>query len=190
MDWLMNRMKFLREGVKNLKTVGTITRSSRFLCREMIEEVNFAEAKMLVELGAGDGVLTKHILAEMRPDAKLLTFEVQSSFCEVLRKIDDDRLVVVEDSAENLGQYLNEHGAEAADYILSAIPFVLLPKELGRKIVTTCRDHLGTSGSFKQIHYSLVLKPLYEDIFDQVDVNFVPINLPPAFVLSCSQQGS
>lgn len=184
---IMNRIKFLREGMKNMKTVGTVTRSSRYLCRSMVKQADFSEAKVLVELGAGDGVLTKHILSSMRPDARLLAFEVQSSFCDVLRRIDDDRLVVVEDSAEKIGEYLRENGVEKADHILSAIPFVLLPKEAARAIITASRDHLCNSGRFIQVHYSLILKSLYEDIFPRVDVNFVPINLPPAFVISCGK---
>ena len=57
----MNSMKFLREGIKNLRTVGTLTRSSKFVCREMVNQVDFSKVKNVVELGAGDGVITKHI---------------------------------------------------------------------------------------------------------------------------------
>ena len=34
----------------------------------------------LVELGAGDGVITEHILKHMKKDAKLLSFEVNEKF--------------------------------------------------------------------------------------------------------------
>ncbi len=179
----MKHIEFLREGLKNLKTVGTITRSSKFLCKGMVKHVNFDDAELIVELGAGDGVITRHILEGMKSNTKLLTFEVNSRFCEVLRNIDDDRLIVAEDSAENLGKHLEAIGAKQIDYIVSAIPFVALPKELGYSIIRECHKHLKPGGLYIQVHYSLLAKNIYENIFGNVDINFVPINVPPAFVL-------
>lgn len=167
----------------NLKTIGTVARSSRHLCKGMIKHVDFQDARLIVELGAGDGVITKHILRNMHPDAKLLAFEVHPKFCESLRKINDKRLIIAEDSAEKLGEYLEQIGAEEVDFFISAIPFVALPKELGYRIVKTCHRHLRKSGLYIQVHYSLLTKSLYENVFGNVDVNFVPLNVPPAFVL-------
>ena len=183
----MNKLKFLRESIKNMKTVGTVTPSSRFLCKAMLKGIDFSKATLIVELGAGNGVLTRHILKRMRPDAKLLTFEVQANFCVLLRRIDDDRLVVIEDSAEHLAEYLAEFGREKADHIISAIPFVILPKELAKSIVATCRNHLAPNGRFAQVHYSTILKSMYEDVFPRVNVNFTPLNIPPAFIFHCSR---
>ena len=72
---------------------------------------------------------------------------------------------------------------EEVDYFISAIPFVALPKELGYSIVRACHKRLRQSGLYIQLHYSLLAKSLYESIFGNVDVNFVPLNVPPAFVL-------
>ncbi len=179
----MTTISFLRESLKDLKTVGTFTRSSRQLCEGAIKHVDFQKAKVIVELGAGDGVITKHLLKAMRPDAKVFAFEVNKKFCTRLHAIKDDRLVVVQDSAENMGQYLTEHGINKADYAVSAIPFVALPNELGYSIVNTCKQYLEEGGLYIQIHYSLVMKKLYESIFGNVDVHFVFVNFPPAFVL-------
>lgn len=179
----MDRIDFFKESIKNIKTVGTITRSSKFLCKGMIKPVDFSKAKVIVEIGAGDGVVTKHILANMRKDAILLSFEVNEKFCKIIQDIDDKRLHVVEDSAENIQKHLKDKGFEQADYIISAVPFVAFPKELALKIVNNCSDALKTNGLFIQIHYSLVTKKLYEGVFGNVNVNFVPLNIPPAFVL-------
>ena len=178
----LNHIEFFKESVKNLKTVGTITRSSDFLCKRMIKHVDFENAQTIVELGAGDGVITKHILNSMKKDSSLIVFEVNSAFCEELRKIDDDRLTVVEDSAENVEQYVESK----VDYFISAIPFVMLPKKLAVSILNVCKNTLSSQGKFIQVHYSLVIKKMYQKIFGDVKVNFVPLNLPPAFVLVCS----
>jgi len=149
----------------------------------MIKPVNFERATLIVELGAGDGVITKHILKKMRPDAKLVVFEVNPQFCEKVRSIKDDRMVVIEDSAENLTEHLAKLSLPKADFIVSAIPFVALSKELTITIVKTCFDNLVKGGLFIQMQYSLLLKKTYERIFGNVKIDFVPVNVPPAFVL-------
>ncbi len=180
----MNKLKFLSESLKNLKTVGTVTRSSQFLCEKMVSYVDFENSMLIVELGAGDGVITEHILKKMRPDAILLAFEVNPKFCENIRKsISDPRLIVVEDSAEKVPEYLAKHGHKQIDNVVSALPFVSLPDELGDSIVRTCKDLMKDGGRFVQVHYSLLTRKLYERIFGEIDIHYEVRNIPPAFVL-------
>ena len=68
--------RFFQESLRNLKTVGTITRSSKFVCRKMLHPVDFSGKVNIVELGAGDGVITRHILDQMTADSQLFIFEV------------------------------------------------------------------------------------------------------------------
>lgn len=177
------KIEFLKESIKNIKTVGTVTRSSKFVCKEMISHVDFSTANTIVEIGAGDGVITHHILGAMRKDTKLVSFEVNENFCKKLQKIDDPRFHLVEDSAEEIENYLKKLNLGKADYIVSAVPFVAFPDELALTIVENCSSQLKKGGLFIQLHYSLLTKKLYEGVFGNVDVNFVAINLPPAFVL-------
>ncbi|MFT4665276.1 MAG: phospholipid N-methyltransferase [Polaribacter sp.] len=181
----MNKIEFFRESIRNLKTVGTITRSSQFLCKGMIEPVDFKKADVIVELGAGDGVVTEHILNAMKPDAKLFAFEVNKPFCDLIREKfkNDKRIVVVEESAAIVGDVLKRYNIQQADYVISAIPFVSLPDELGYEIVTACKAIIKPKGLYIQIHYSLLMKKMYKKIFGNVDISFVPLNIPPAFVL-------
>ena len=179
----MEKIAFFKESLKNLKTVGTVLRSSKYVCKEMVSHIDFRDSKCIVELGAGDGVITKHILKKMKKDSILLSFEVNKNFCEQLRQINDPRLHVIEDSAENLEKYLRNANVKKIDAIISAIPFVSLPDELGFIIVGECKKHLKKGGLFIQIHYSLLAKKIYKKVFGNVDVNFVPLNIPPAFVL-------
>ena len=184
----MGTIKFFKESVKNLKTIGTITRSSKYLCQGMIKPVDFDKAKVIVELGAGDGVVTKHILAKMRSDALLLAFELNSKFCDNMREIKDDRLVVIEDDALKVESYLEHHGHNEADYIISALPFTIFPEELSYKIIRKCKQILNPAGLFVQIHYSLIPKKLYMNVFGNVKLNFVAFNVPPAWVMVCRKE--
>ena len=176
-------MSFFSEGIKNMKTIGSITPSSKHLCKGAIKHVEFDQAEFLVELGAGDGVITKFILASMRPESKLMVFEVNKVFCNQLRAIKDSRLIVVEDSAQKIDIYLKLNNFPRVDDIISAIPFVVVPEKEAFSIVEACKSVLKTGGKFIQVHYSLVAKKMYKKVFGNVDVNFVPLNLPPAFIL-------
>lgn len=180
----MKKIEFFRESIRNIKTVGTITRSSKFLCKGMIKPVDFENADVIVELGAGDGVITEHILRHMKKDSKLLSFEVNKKFCDQMREtLKDDRLIIVEDSAEKLGEYLKNNNLGKADYIISAIPFVAFPDELAKSIIMESKNNMKDNALFVQVHYSLLAKKFYQSIFGNVDVSFVPLNIPPAFVL-------
>lgn len=178
----MNSIKFFKESLKNIRTIGTLTRSSKFLCQKMISFIDFSKARLIVELGAGDGVITRYILKEMHPDARLMSFEVNEKFCKVLRKIHDPRLIIVEDSAENLKAHLEKNNFQKIDFVISALPIVVLPEETGINIINRCKENLAEGGLYIQVNYSLFAKNLYEDIFGNVDLNFEPRNVPPAFV--------
>ncbi len=184
----MDRIQFFRESIKNLKSVGTLTRSSRYLCLQMIRPIDFNHATCLVELGGGDGVVTKHILKKMRSDARLYTFELNEQFCEVLQAIDDDRLVVLQEDVAGIKDILAKYDIDEVDAIVSAIPFVIFPEDKAYSIITTCKDLLKKTGVFTQIHYSLFLKKLYKRTFESLKIRFVPINVPPAFVFACRKQ--
>lgn len=183
----MSTFSFLLEGLRNLRTTGTITRSGTALCAAAIDRIDFSTARVIVELGAGDGVITRHILDRLHPDGKVIAFEVFEELCDDMRAIGDPRLVVAQDSAENIGQWLADIGAEKADHIVSAIPFAALPEELGRSIVRAAQDNLRPGGQYNQVHYSLKTKAYYEAAFGKVETKRIWKNLPPAWVLYCQR---
>lgn len=181
----MKRTKiFLDQSLKNIKTVGTLTRSSSFLCKEILKQIEFTQGQVLLELGAGDGVITHYLLKKMAPDATLIALEINPVFCEVLRKIEDKRLIVIDQSAVHLCDIFKSLRIEQVDHVISAIPFVILPEATAIQIIQAAFDHMAPMAKFIQVHYSLLAKKMYEKIFGQVSVRFVPFNIPPAFLLT------
>jgi phospholipid N-methyltransferase len=178
-------LSFLKESIRNIRTTGSVVRSSRYLVREMLKPVDFKQAKVIVELGAGDGVLTREILKKMHANARLLCFEINPEFCKILNEIKDKRLILIEDSAENLDVHMKKMNITEVDYIISGIPFVSLPDELSYSIVRGCYEALKKTGLYVQFHYSTIIKRMYQEIFGNVDINFVARNFPPAFVMVC-----
>jgi phospholipid N-methyltransferase len=183
-----SKFDFLIEAVKNWKQAGAITQSGPNLCKAMVEHIDSNNDKVIVEYGAGDGVITKYILEQMPKDGILLSFEINDQLFQKLNEIDDDRLITVFDSAENLPTYLKKYGVEQIDTIISGIPFVVLPTELTVNILTISKKFLKANGIFVQFHYSKILKDLYKAIFGNYDTKMVLINTPPAFVFKCIKE--
>lgn len=181
----MGRLAFLKESLKNLKDVGTVTRSSRYISRAMIKAADLSGAKVIVELGAGDGVVTKHILQNMDGDALLFSFEINAKFCQIISRIKDERLRVVNISADKVESVLQKYGHPKVDVVFSELPFTNFPLELVKEVVTQCESMLKEGGRFVQIHYSLKMKKLYYSIFHNIKMFFELRNLPPAFILLC-----
>lgn len=180
-------IRFFKEFLRERKTVGAISPSSVFLAKKMVAPIDFKFAMNIVEFGPGTGIFTKELLKNMRPDAKLFVFETQSGFCEMIRKeIKDERMILINDSAEKVGEYLHKHGVEKADYTVSSLPFTVLPSQIKNSILTQAAKHLSPKGLFIQFQYTLNAHKLLKSKFRNVKLDFTPMNIPPAFIYKCS----
>ena len=180
----MSRFKFLLEALRNFKEVGTVTRSGRALSGKIASFIT-KEDKYVLELGAGDGAITGSILKNMHPEGKLLCFEINPNMVEVLGRIKDPRLIVVNDSAEKMEKYMRDHEITSFDGIISAIPYIVLPKELANKIITLCKKNLKMNKFYLQVHYAKTKLSLYTEAFGNIETFWVLLNVPPAYVFKC-----
>jgi len=153
----------------------------------MLAPIDFSQAKTIVELGGGNGCITRAILNKMQPDAQLLSFEVNPKFVGLLQNIEDDRLRVIDDSAEKIPEYLNKYDSSQADAIVSGLPLAIFPKELNASIMQSILTTLSKEGVYTQFQYSLASQGMLRNQFDAVKVDFTPLNVPPAFVYTCQK---
>ncbi len=179
------KRRFLREFVKNAKDVGSVFPSSRFLQRKMISKVDFHNASCIVEFGPGEGCITRQIVKRMGPDTQLFSFEVNESFIANYLRFDDPRVYIIHDSAENFSQYLAERSLVKADYIISSLPLTNFPVSLKENILNNAIEGLSPGGIYVQYHYSMTEFKILKEKFKKVEIGFIPINIPPAFVYSC-----
>lgn len=183
-----NGSLFLKAFLKNPLRTGSVVQSPSFLSKRMIESVNFGDVKCIVELGCGGGTMTKSILERMPKNSKLICFEINRQLAKHTRnRIKDSRLVVINDSAEKIGQYLQEHGFTSADYIISSLPLVSLPKVTSQNILRHAYGYLQSGGQYIQFQYSLTSLKGLRKIFSVVSISFVFLNFPPAFVYVCTK---
>lgn len=184
-------MLFARNFVKHPRMLGSLIPSSRFLIEEVLQAVDWANARVIVEYGPGVGTFTAEVLRRMRPDASLIAIETNTDFVRFLKSsITDPRLQVVHESAVRTDKVLRELGHVKADYVISGIPLGTMPPELRRGILNTTHTVLDPSGSFLVYQFTTRVLPDLQRIFRLVERRFEPFNILPAQVFFCQPRSA
>ena len=148
--------------------------------------VDFARARVVVELGVGTGCVTRALLERMRPDARLISLEIDPVFVADAERITDPRLTVLEACATALPDVLTNLGIPAVDAVVSSLPLSIMPDAVVELILDGARDALSADGRFLQYQYSLAQLHRFTARYDEVAVAFTPLNIPPTFVYQCT----
>ncbi|MDB6008518.1 MAG: methyltransferase [Gammaproteobacteria bacterium] len=168
------------------KMLGSIVPSSRFLIRQLLEPVDWGQARVIVEYGPGVGVITTEVLRRMGPDTMLIAIETNPDFVSYLRdSIKDERLHVVEGSAESVDEILRRYGQSNASYIISGIPFSTIPAPVRERILLKTCEVLKPGGSFLVYQFSSRVLQDLQRIFRYVRRKFEPLNVLPAHLFFC-----
>jgi phospholipid N-methyltransferase len=177
---------FARNFFRHPRMLGSIVPSSRFLIKQLLEPINWARARVIVEYGPGVGGITAEVLRRMRSDAVLIAIETNPDFVSYLRgSISDPRLKVVEASAVAVDEILRRFGCLRADYIISGIPFSNIPAPLRERILRSTHDLLEPGGAFLVYQFSTRVLEDLKRIFGYVGRRFEPLNLLPAHLFIC-----
>jgi len=192
---------FVAEAITNFPTVAAISPSSRFLASAMVEPLPMARTRIVVELGAGTGAITRALLGQLPSDGKLLVFEINRRFFDCLRRdISDPRVVLINSSVENLEFELRQRGFGQVDAVASSLGLSLMPDRKRQALFQQLSPFLHRRSVFTQYQYihgmqfvngrlrRLDLRPLLERYFRTVECRIVWRNLPPAFVFTCRAQ--
>ncbi len=179
---------FLHQFAKNPKRVGSITPSSPFLVRNMIEPIQWDTIHTVVELGAGTGVLTRNIEKRRHPESNAIVFEVNNTMRQRLAERYPN--MHFRSNAADLCSVMQEMGIAKADCIFSGLPFANFEQQLRDSILDGVISTLKPGGLFITFQYSLQMKKRFEERFKQTEIKFTPFNIPPAFVYYCSNSPS
>ena len=180
---------FLAQFWQETKTVGSFIPSTPILARRILSHVDFEKAKIIVEVGPGTGVFTRRILKRLGPTTKFYIFELNKSFCINLQKeINDNRCVIINDSAEHIQKYIEKDGYTSVDYIISSLPLSNFSPKLIVGLLQKFRSCIGERGKLIQFQYSFNQKNLIHKMFNKVEMDFTQFNIPPGFIYICSNK--
>ena len=159
----MQLITFLHEFIKHPKHTGAIAPSSKILAKKMVDVIDFNRAKCIVELGPGTGAFTKEIMKRKKKETLFLLIEINEVFFKELKRKfkDEQNVIVIHGSAENIKKYREQLNIECIDYILSGLPFTSLPEEVSKRILNSVMETIHENGEFITFQYSLVKKDLY-----------------------------
>jgi len=177
---------FARNFFKNPKMLGSLIPSSRFLIKQLLRDVKWNDVRVIVEYGPGVGTISGEILKRMRPDAKLVVFEINDDFVRVLKgRFNDPRLHVLHRSAAHVQDALRELGLEKADCAIAGIPFSIMKDQDRQAVLQNTHAALRPGGSFLVYQFSSRVRADLEKIFGPVHQGFEPLNILPARLFHC-----
>lgn len=193
---MKNKLAFVKQFCKDPTKIGAVAASSEYLAARMVEPIDFAKTKVLVEYGCGTGVFTKYILDKINRDKTLFfSFELNEEMICIARK-NVPEICIYKDSAENLRKYLKQNDAKHADAIVSGLPWAIFPEELQDGILYETNMGLKKGGIFTTFAYihGLMLpagvrfrKKLCETFSEVKTSPIVWGNIPPALVYWCKK---
>lgn len=173
---------FLKQLIKNPKSLGAIAPSSPTLADFICSYVPIIDNHLVVEIGAGTGRFTQALLrAGIKPE-NLTVLEIDPDMCDFLR-LNFPHVNVIEGDASQLHTLLSEIWIGKVGTIISGIPMVNLSKEDQSQIISSCFNVLNESGSFLQFTYGPVSPlPTKKLGLKKKRLGHVLLNFPPATV--------
>lgn len=183
----MSIFNFFKQYIIHPRTTGAIFPSSKELACEMVDEIDFEKSKCIVEFGPGTGVFTAALINKRQESTILILMETNGKFFNVLKKQykDEKNMFIINDSAENIGKYIELYGLNQVDYIISGLPFASLPDKISNRILNNSKMFLSDNGSFILFQYTLFKKEFIRNYFQIKKVKRVWGNIPPAYVFTC-----
>lgn len=178
---------FLAHWIRNPLRTGAVLPSGSGLARRMADQVDPQGHGLVVELGAGTGVITRALLERSVPIERLVVVEASSRFCSRLRHRFPG-LRVVHGDARRLASLIEGQDAPKIDTIVSSLPLLSLARSVQEAVLRSSFELLDEHGTFVQFTYGLA-SPVRSSIRRKLRlraqvVGRVLHNLPPATVWS------
>ena len=183
------KLIFFKQFLKHPLQIGSVIPSSPYLERRVLEMAEVHKCKTVVELGSGTGGTTRAILACMPEDATLLSIEINPRFHNIVKSIEDPRLIAHLGSAAELGDILDEYKLPNPDAVISGIPFSTMPEELGKNIVFEIARCLAHGGRFVAYQFSSKVSHLCNPVLGPCKKTMEVLNIPPMRVYRWEKNG-
>ena len=137
----------------------------------------------ILEIGAGTGAVTRAIMERIHEPSELTSVEIDAELAHVFRRY-FPKITLREEDAEHMMADAEEIYAA----VVSGLPFTSLPRKKSHAIMRGVTQSLKEDGVFICFQYTKLKLNFFKTYFDEVDIHFSPINLPPAFVFVCRKK--
>jgi phospholipid N-methyltransferase len=199
----MSLKTFASEALTNFYTVAAVLPSSMHLASAMVEPLPLSRTLVAMELGAGTGAVTRRLLNELPQNATLLAFEINPRFVSYIEQnFHDPRLVLINESVENVEPVLRQHSCHHVDVVVSSLGLGFMSEPKRRRIFDGLLPFVRPHTVLTQYQYihglqfsngrlgRLSLQPLLNDYFGSVESRIIWRNFPPAYVYTCHHKNT
>ena len=131
---IANAGLFFRRWMANPLQMGSIVPSSPALCRRLVAQTRAAPDQIVVELGAGTGVVSRALIESGLPPERLHVIEIVPDMADHLRQALPGAQVI-EGDARRLRQLLPQEWHGRVGTVIVGIPLVLLPVAEQRRFI-------------------------------------------------------
>ena len=176
--------KFLRHGT----AIASVAPSSHWLAQTTLRHVDWATARVVVELGAGTGPITRLIAEKADRECRVVVIERDHDFSALLRERFGTRpgFEIVEGDVGDLASILSAMGIGRADAIISGLPLPSFPRALQGSFFKAVGAVLAPRAFYSQItEIPWLYWGFYRRYFEEVRFAFEPRNIPPAGAYFC-----
>lgn len=172
---------FFRRWLANPLQMGSVIPSSQALCSRIAALVERAEDEVVLELGAGTGVISRALLAAGVPADKLVVVEIVPDMANHLRSVLPGVNVICGDAFE-LARDIPERLHGKVGTAICGIPLVLLPLEQQRRFVEAV-EAVAPGRGFLLYTYCITSPLPYRKLeLTAKREAWTPANFPPASV--------
>lgn len=176
---------FLSRWFRNPLRTGAIVPSGRPLAEALARQIDGRTEGMVIELGAGTGIVTEALIdSGIRPE-RILVVEFDRRFAEHLRyRLREIR--VIEGNASRLGEIAREAGVARVAAVVSSLPLLFMNVRRQCAILKSAFRLMENEGPFVQFTYG-PFPPVSEPIVRRLKLgvsraDYVWLNLPPAAI--------
>ncbi|TCZ59681.1 class I SAM-dependent methyltransferase [Roseicella aquatilis] len=176
-----NPVLFFRRWLANPLQMGSVIPSSPALCRRIAALVERRDDQVVVELGAGTGVVSRALLAAGVPAERLVVVELVPEMAAHLQEALPG-VTVLRGDAFDLPALLPASWHGRVGTVICGIPLVLLPRDQQRRFVEAV-EQVAPGRGFLLYSYCIT-SPLPAPALGLRAVReaWTPLNFPPASV--------
>jgi len=188
-----NSTNFLLQFLRHPSQTGAVLPSSNHLSQAMVEWLDLASARAVLEYGPGTGPFTPDIVNRLGRDCRFIAIERNPTLAQEFRcRLPDVKLI--QDSVENARTICDNAGIDSVDCIVCGLPWAAFPEDLQKRLLDSMMTVLRPGGQFVTFAYLHGL-PLpagrrfalrLPEYFSEVRKSqTVWRNVPPALVYRC-----
>jgi len=183
-------IKFLTQFLIHPTKIGAIAPSNNKLCDMITDMAELSQISSVIEFGSGTGVITEKIVNKISDDTTFFAMEINETLVDATKKR-CPHATVYQSSASNAKKYLEMHGEQGCDRIISSLPWSTFNDELQDDLMETIMDVLNPGGKFLTYAYvpglvfpsAMRFRKKLNKKFNKVSRSkIVWSNFPPAFV--------